>query len=78
MADQVKALNCRVIDDNVSKVDLSVYPYKVFVGVIIDKEKVHPDMPEEIKNAKVALLNLALEIEKTNIDAQIRKSLLKD
>ena len=41
-------------------------------GVIIDKEKVHPDMPDEVKNAKVALLNLALEIEKTNIDAQIR------
>ncbi|EFD92966.1 MAG: chaperonin Cpn60/TCP-1 [Candidatus Parvarchaeum acidophilus ARMAN-5] len=41
-------------------------------GVIIDKEKVHPNMPDEIKDAKVALLNLALEIEKTNIDAQIR------
>ena len=41
-------------------------------GVIIDKEKVHPDMPDSVKNAKVALLNLALEIEKTNIDAQIR------
>jgi thioredoxin reductase (NADPH) len=35
LADQVKALNSRVIDDNVSKVDLNVYPYKVFVG---DKE----------------------------------------
>ncbi|MCW1298809.1 MAG: FAD-dependent oxidoreductase, partial [Candidatus Parvarchaeum sp.] len=32
MAEQVKALNCRIIDDNVSKVDLNVYPYKVFVG----------------------------------------------
>ncbi len=45
---------------------------RLIKGVIIDKEKVHPNMPEEIKNAKVALLNLALEIEKTNIDAQIR------
>ncbi len=45
---------------------------RLIKGVIIDKEKVHPDMPDEIKNAKVALLNLALEIEKTNIDAQIR------
>ena len=35
IAEQVKALNCRVINDNVSKVDLNVYPYKVFVG---DKE----------------------------------------
>jgi thermosome len=41
-------------------------------GVIIDKEKVHPDMPEKIKEARIALLNMALEIEKTNIDAQIR------
>jgi thermosome len=45
---------------------------RLIKGVIIDKEKVHPDMPDEIKNAKVVLLNLALEIEKTNIDAQIR------
>ncbi len=41
-------------------------------GVIIDKEKVHPDMPDSVDNAKILLLNLALEIEKTNIDAQIR------
>ncbi len=41
-------------------------------GVIIDKEKVHPDMPDTVKNAKIALLNLALETEKTNIDAQIK------
>ncbi len=41
-------------------------------GIVIDKEKVHPDMSDSVKNAKIALLNLALEIEKTNIDAQIR------
>ncbi|MCL4398911.1 TCP-1/cpn60 chaperonin family protein [Candidatus Parvarchaeota archaeon] len=45
---------------------------KLIKGVIIDKEKVHPDMPDVVKNAKIALLNVALEIEKTNIDAQIR------
>jgi thermosome len=45
---------------------------RLIKGVLIDKEKVHPDMPNELRNAKVALLNLALEIEKTNIDAQIR------
>ncbi len=32
MYDQVKSLGCRMIDDNVSKVDLSSYPYKVHVG----------------------------------------------
>ncbi len=45
---------------------------RLIKGVIIDKEKVHPDMPDTLKNAKIGLLNLALEIEKTNIDAQIR------
>jgi thermosome len=45
---------------------------KLIKGVIIDKEKVHPDMPDTVKSAKIALLNMALEIEKTNIDAQIR------
>ncbi len=45
---------------------------KLIKGVTIDKEKVHPDMPDTVKNAKIALLNVALEIEKTNIDAQIR------
>jgi thermosome len=45
---------------------------RLIKGIVIDKEKVHPDMPDVIKNAKIALLNLALEVEKTNIDAQIR------
>lgn len=45
---------------------------KLIKGVIIDKEKVHPDMPELVKDAKIALVNAALEIEKTDIDAQIR------
>ena len=41
-------------------------------GVVIDKEKVHPGMPRKVENAKIALLNCALEIEKTEVDAQIR------
>jgi len=40
-------------------------------GVLIDKEVVHPGMPKSIKNAKIALLDLALEIEKTETDARI-------
>ena len=54
------------------KVGGSITDSELIKGVIIDKEKVHPDMPDYIKNAKIALLNVALEIEKTNIDAQIR------
>lgn len=32
LADQVKGLNCRMIDDNVSRADLDSYPYKIYVG----------------------------------------------
>ncbi|TEU13269.1 MAG: thermosome subunit [Hadesarchaea archaeon] len=41
-------------------------------GIIIDKERVHPEMPKRVKNAKIALLDCALEIKKTETDAEIR------
>ncbi|MEM3011880.1 MAG: thermosome subunit beta [Candidatus Hadarchaeales archaeon] len=41
-------------------------------GLILDKERVHPGMPEVIKNARIALLDLPLEIKKTETDAEIR------
>lgn len=40
-------------------------------GVLIDKEVAHPQMPKLVKNAKIALLDVALEIEKTETDARI-------
>ncbi len=40
-------------------------------GVIIDKEPVHPSMPKRIEGAKIALLDAALEVQKTEIDAKI-------
>ncbi len=40
-------------------------------GVLIDKEISHPGMPKLINNAKIALLDVALEIEKTEVDARI-------
>jgi thermosome len=40
-------------------------------GVVVDKEVVHAGMPKTVKNAKIALLNAPLEIEKTEIDAKI-------
>ena len=40
-------------------------------GVLVDKEIVHQNMPKSIKNAKLALLDCALEIEKTEVDAKI-------
>ncbi|MEE6246098.1 MAG: thermosome subunit beta [Thermoproteota archaeon] len=41
-------------------------------GIVLDKEVVHPGMPKTINNAKIALVNSALEIEKTEISAEIR------
>jgi len=41
-------------------------------GVIIDKEVVHAEMPKRIEKAKIALLDCPLEIEKTEINAEIR------
>ena len=40
-------------------------------GVVVDKERVHPGMPRKVEDAKIALLNCALEIEKTETDAKI-------
>ncbi|MCX6778223.1 MAG: thermosome subunit beta [Candidatus Micrarchaeota archaeon] len=40
-------------------------------GVLIDKEIVHSNMPKKIENAKIVLLDSALEIEKTETDAKI-------
>ena len=40
-------------------------------GIIIDKEPVHPAMPKKIEGAKIALVDAALEIKKTEIDAKI-------
>ena len=40
-------------------------------GVIVDKEKVHSGMPTRVENPKIALLDAALEIKKTEIDAKI-------
>ena len=40
-------------------------------GLIIDKEPVHTSMPRKIKDAKIALLDAAFEVKKTEIDAKI-------
>ncbi len=49
----------------------SITNTQLIKGVVIDKEVVHAGMPKRVKNAKIALLNAPLEIEKTEIDAKI-------
>ncbi|MEM4315585.1 MAG: thermosome subunit beta [Nitrososphaerota archaeon] len=44
---------------------------KLIDGIVLDKEVVHPDMPKLVRNAKIALLDAALEIEKTEFDAKL-------
>ncbi len=41
-------------------------------GVVIDKEVVHPDMPKVVKNAKIAVLDAPLEIQKPDLTTKIR------
>ncbi len=44
---------------------------KLIEGIVLDKEVVHADMPKLVKDAKIALLDAALEIEKTEFDAKL-------
>jgi len=44
---------------------------KLIKGLIIDKEVVHDGMPKVVKDAKIGLLNAAMEIEKTEFDSKI-------
>lgn len=43
----------------------------IIMGIVIDKERVHPGMPKKITKAKVMLLNVPIEFTKTEVDAQI-------
>ena len=45
---------------------------KLIKGIVLDKEVVHPGMPKRVEDAKIALINSALEIEKTEFSAEIR------
>ncbi len=45
---------------------------EIIKGIILDKERVHEGMPRHIKNAKIALVNAALEVKKTEVDARIQ------
>jgi thermosome len=56
----------------VKKTGKSLIETQLVRGIIVDKEVVHPGMPRKKENAKIALLDSALEIEKTEISAEIR------
>ena len=56
----------------VKKTGKSLLESQLIRGLIIDKEAVHPGMPKSVERAKIALLDCPLEIEKTEISAEIR------
>ena len=56
----------------IKKTGKSLLETQLIRGIIIDKEVVNPGMPKIKENAKIALLDSALEIEKTEITAEIR------
>src|ERR1041385_6262685 len=50
----------------------SIHDTQLIKGIVLDKEVVHAGMPKRVENAKIALINSALEIEKTEMSAEIR------
>ncbi len=70
------------LDDGTFRIDLShvkiekkkggsLADTKLIRGVVLDKEVVHPGMPKRVEKAKIALLDMPLEIEKPEITAKI-------
>ncbi len=53
------------------KVGGSVEESELIEGMVIDKERVHTNMPKKVTDARILLLNEALEIKKTEVDAEI-------
>ncbi len=65
----------QVDTDNIKvekKVGGGVESSELIDGIIIDKEKVHPSMPSSIEEAKIALIGTPIEVEETEVDAEIQ------
>ncbi len=66
----------KIIDtDNIKiekKVGGGVEDSELVEGIVLDKERVHPGMPKIVKDAKVLLLDSAIEIKNTETDAKIQ------
>jgi len=58
------------------KVGGSVDNSELVEGIILDKERVHSGMPRVVKNAKIALIDAALEIKDTETEAKIQAQVL--
>ena len=64
----------RVDMDNIKvekKAGASVHDSRLIEGIVLDKEVVHGGMPKRMENAKIALVNSPLEVEKPEFDAKL-------
>ncbi|MGA1793128.1 MAG: thermosome subunit beta [Thermoplasmatota archaeon] len=50
----------------------SINDTELIEGIIVDKERVHEGMPTSLKDPKIALVNAAFEVKKTEVDAKIQ------
>ena len=75
----VQAIQKVIVDGKVDLEDIkvekktggSITESKLIEGILLDKEVVHPAMPTDVEDAKILLLDDALEISKTEIDAEL-------
>src|SRR5947209_10025715 len=75
VAEKVDGTSLSVDLDNIKvekKAGGSIHDTKLIKGIVLDKEVVHAGMPKRVEKAKIALINSALEIEKTEMSAEIR------
>lgn len=82
VVDAALAVSEKIAEDDKFKIDVdnikvekkaggSIQDTQIIHGLVLDKEVVHGGMPKQVHNAKIALVNSALEIEKTEFDAKL-------
>ena len=70
----------QIMDDKVDldnikvekKIGGGVEDSELIQGIVLDKEKLHGEMPSKIENSRIALIDVPLEIKDTEIDAKIQ------
>ncbi len=73
VADEIDGSYHIDIDDIkvVKKAGGSVSATELVDGVILDKERLHENMPREIKDTKIALIGIPLEVKETETNAEV-------
>jgi archaeal chaperonin len=82
VVDAILAVLEKITEDGKFKIDIdnikvekkaggSLQDTQIIHGIVLDKEVAHGGMPKQLRNAKIALVNSALEIEKTEFDAKL-------